>query len=324
MTSATGVRFGALLPLSAALGAGALRVIQSRVNGGLATQLHSGPEAALISFSTGLVILTVLVVLVRPLRTGLASVGKAVRSGQVRPWAVLGGFLGAFFVSVQSTTVPMIGVAVFTVAIVAGQSSASLVVDWIGYGSAARKPISKRRITAAVLAVIAVLVSVSDRVGGASISVLAIAFAILAGSLSAVQQAVNGRVSIVARQPVSAAWVNFLGGTVALLVVVAVSGAAGATAVSAPTGGWWLYLGGACGVAIVALGAWLVPRVGVLVAALLTTLGQLSFALALDVIVPTEGTSVGWPLITGVLLTLVAALLATTLRADRPEAAPIP
>jgi transporter family-2 protein len=299
-----------LLPLAAALVAGSLLVIQSRINGELATQLHSGLEAALVSFGSGLVILTILLVLVRPLRTGLRSVAAAVRSGELRRWQVFGGFIGGFFVAVQATTVPLIGVAVFTVSIVAGSSSASLVVDWIGLGPAGRQPISARRVVAAVIAVVAVYISVSDRLGGASLSIPAILLVLAAGCLSAVQQAINGRVGVAARQPVSAAWINFFGGSVALAVVLIAAGAAGATQVSAPSGGWWLYLGGSCGVVVVALGAWLVPKIGVLLAALLTILGQLACALLLDLVVPTAGTSVGWHLVAGVALTLAAALLA--------------
>jgi transporter family-2 protein len=285
-------------------------VIQSRINGGLAEQLHNGLEAALFSFGGGLVILSVLLALHKPLRTGLRGVAAAIRSGQLRPWQVFGGFIGGFFVAVQSTAVPMVGVAVFTVSIVAGSSSASLVVDWVGLGPAGRQPVTARRVVAAVIAVVAVFISVSDRFGGASLSIPAIGLALLAGGLGAVQQAINARVGIAARQPVSAAWINFFGGTVALAVVLGAAGAAGSTTIAAPTGDWWMYIGGSCGVVVVALGAWLVPKIGVLLAALLTILGQLSCALLLDVVVPTAGTSVGWHLVAGVLLTLGAAILA--------------
>jgi len=310
MTAAESTRSKRLLPLLAALVAGSMLVIQSRINGGLATQLHNGLEAALFSFGGGLLILSIMLTVHRPFRVGLVGVAAAVRSGQLRPWQVLGGLIGGFFVAVQATTVPLVGVAVFTVSIVAGSSSASLVVDWIGLGPAGRQPISTRRVAAAVLAVVAVLVSVSDRLGNASFAIPAILLVLAAGGLSAVQQAINARVGVAARQPVSAAWINFLGGTAALAVVLAVAGMTGATAVSTPSGDWWLYLGGSCGVVVVALGVWLVPKIGVLLAALLTILGQLACALLLDLVVPTPGTSVGWHLVVGVLLTLGAALLA--------------
>jgi transporter family-2 protein len=193
---------------------------------------------------------------------------------------------------------------------VAGSSSVSLIVDWIGLGPAGRQPISARRVVAAALAVIAVYISVSDRLGSTSLSIPAVVFALAAGSVGAVQQAINGRVGLVARQPVSAAWINFFGGSIALAVVLMAAGAVGATQVAAPSGDWWLYTGGSCGVVVVALGAWLVPKIGVLLAALLTILGQLSCALLLDLVVPTAGTSVGWHLVAGVALTLAAALLA--------------
>ena len=62
--------------------------------------------------------------------------------------------------AVQTQIVPLIGVAIYSVASIAGQSATSLVVDRIGLTGGGKKPISMRRIAAAVVTVLAVFVSV--------------------------------------------------------------------------------------------------------------------------------------------------------------------
>ena len=80
------------------------------------------------------------------IRAGVVRVPGAVRSGELAWWQVLGGILGGFFVGVQTAAVPVLGVAVFTVAVVAGQSSNSLVVDRVGLGPAGKQAITPRRV----------------------------------------------------------------------------------------------------------------------------------------------------------------------------------
>ena len=67
-----------------------------------------------------------------------------------------------------------------------------------------------------------------------------------------------------------------------------------------------LWLGGPIGVAFVLISARVVGPLGVLLYALLSIGGQLGGSLLLDLLVPTEGTSVGWQLVAGVALTGIA------------------
>ena len=156
----------ALIAGVTALAVGALTALQSRVNGELASVTQSGLQAALVSFGTGWILLTVIVVASPSVRRGLTSVREALRAGALRWWQVIGGVLGGFFVAVQSATVPLIGVAVFTVAVVAGQVSNSIVVDRLGLGPAGRQAVTPTRVVSAILAVAAVIIAVSDRLGG--------------------------------------------------------------------------------------------------------------------------------------------------------------
>ncbi len=284
-----------------------MMALQSRINGQLSAVLGSGLEAAVFSFGSGLVIVLVLLVIFPSIRRGVARIPQAIRTGELAWWQILGGLLGGFFVAVQSASVPAVGVAVFTVAVVAGQSTSSLFVDRAGLGPAGRVPITMTRVVSALLAVIAVVLAVENRLAGGDISPLPVVLAILAGGLTAVQQATNGRVSRAASSPLSAAFFNFVFGTAALASALGISLAITDDQVSRPPSSpLWIYLGGAIGLAFIAIAAWAVPIVGVLRFALLSIAGQLTGAVILDLVAPTSGTELGWNLFAGVLLAFMA------------------
>ena len=290
---------------------GILTAIQARMNGGLAAIVHNGFEAAVVSFGSGFIILCIIALLAPKVRRGIAAIPQAVKSGELKWWHTIGGFLGGTFVAIQSTTVPVLGVAVFTVAVVAGQSANSLVVDRIGLGPAGRQTISGARVTAALLAVVAVTIAVSNRFGSASFSIAAIIAAFAAGLIIAVQQAINGRVGRASANPLSAAWLNFFFGVTGLVIGLLVASAfTDMDPAALPSGPIWLYLGGAVGVVFIATAAWAVQVVGVLLFALASIMGQLIGALVLDLVLPTAGTSVGWQLFIGVVLTGIAVSVA--------------
>lgn len=306
------------VPLVASFAVGATTALQARVNGQLAVELGNGLEAAVYSFGSGLIVLAVIVALVPSVRRGVARVPKAVRSGELSWWQPLGGVLGGFFVGVQTAAVPLVGVAVFTVAVVAGQSLNSLVVDRIGLGPAGVQHLTVPRLVSAAVAVLAVAVAVSSRLSSTDFSPGAVVLAFVAGLAIAVQQAVNGRTARAAGNPMSAAFLNFVMGTAALLAGFLVRWAVSGTGPSPLGGGpWWAYVGGLLGLGFIAIAAWAVPLVGVLVFALVTIAGQLSGALMLDIVAPTAGTQVGWNLIVGVLMAFVAVAIAARGRPRR-------
>ena len=296
---------------AAAVVVGALTAYQSRVNGELSVATGNGVQAAVVSFGSGWLILAVMLVFAARYRDGLRRVISAVREGRMPWWQVTGGVFGGFFVGVQSVTVPLIGVAVFTVAVVAGQSGSSLIVDRAGFGPAGRQPISVARIVSAIVAVLAVGIAVSDRIEAFSISeVWPILIAITAGLLIAFQQAINGRVGAVAHQPISAAFINFTLGFILLGGVLGIAWAlSDVDPGPLPSGPWWIYTGGAVGVAFIATAAWVVQRLGVLLFVLLSVTGQLLGALILDIVAPTPGTTVQLTLIIGVVVAGLAVAI---------------
>ncbi|MFI6264463.1 DMT family transporter [Micromonospora sp. NPDC051006] len=282
---------------------------QSRINGELGVRLADGFAAAVVSFGVGLLVLLVLVPATPTGRRGLVAVRRALAAGALRPWQCLGGVCGAFLVATQGLTIGTLGVAVFTVAVVAGQSGSSLAVDRAGIGPTGRQAVTAQRLTGAALTVVAVLLAVSDRLGDPGALVLAV-LPLLAGIGIAWQQAVNGRVRAAADSALTATLINFAVGTVALLVAFAIDIAVrGWPAGSLPTEPW-LYLGGPIGIVFIALAAAIVRFTGVLLLGLATIAGQIVGAVLLDLALPTEASHPSITTLLGAALTLVAVLVA--------------
>ena len=108
--------------------------------------LADGIGAAVVSFSTGLVLMTAISLVLPRGRAGLARILPALRERQFPPYYVLAGCIGAFFVFAQSFTVALLGVALFTVAAVTGQTVSGLLVDRLGIGPAGKKPVTGIRV----------------------------------------------------------------------------------------------------------------------------------------------------------------------------------
>lgn len=303
-----------------ALACGALTALQSRINGQLAHALDDPFTAAAISFGSGLVILLVVLAAWRPGRAGIGRVVVALRERRIAWWMLFGGLAGAWFVTTQGLSVAVVGVALFTVAIVAGQTLGGIVFDLLGLGPGGRRPLTPTRVIGAVLALAAVGWAVSAQVGG-NVPVLLMLLPFTAGLGAAWQQAVNGRVRSAAESALTATVGNFAVGTAALVVVMLVHAASVGWPESMPTEPW-LYAGGAIGCVFIAGQAVLVRIVGVLVLALCGVAGQLAAALSLDLFAPTAGRPVDPATIGGTLLALVAVVIASVGWTRRRHAAP--
>ncbi|WP_254188085.1 DMT family transporter [Micromonospora sp. WMMB482] len=291
--------------------------VQSRINGELGVRLADGIAAAVVSFGVGLLILLVLVPATPGGRRGLGALRGALRTGTLRPWQCLGGVCGAFLVATQGLTIGALGVAVFTVAVVAGQSGSSLLVDRAGIGPTGRQPVTPNRLIGAVLTVLAVLLAVGDRLGDPDALALAL-LPLAAGVGIAWQQAVNGRVRAASGSAMTATLVNFTVGTAALLVTFAVDLVVRGRPAGAFPDEPWLYLGGPLGIVFIALAAALVRFTGVLLLGLATIAGQIVGAVLLDLVLPTAASHPGLDTLLGAALTMVAVLVAAFGPARRP------
>lgn len=303
------------MPAVLTVALGVLIAVQSRVNGELARQVGTGLVPAWWTMLTGCLLLGIGVAWHRQSRVGMGVVVARARARTLPWWTFLGGVFGGLFLVVQSVTVPLVGVAVFTVGVVAGQTTGSLLVDRLGISASGKVHVTAQRVAASVLAVLAVGVAISDRLGSASGTLAYALLAFLAGAVIAPQQAANGRVGVAAGSPFTAAFVNFAGGVIMLSLVLGVALTAGGLRPVDPWGApGWAYLGGVLGLTVIAGAAWVVPVLGVLVFSLLSVFGQLTGALLLDLVAPTEGTSIGWHLLAGIAMTFVAVLVAAAPR----------
>lgn len=297
---------------------GLLVVAQSRINGELAHLTGDGVLAAVISFGTGLVLVSLIAMARRTTRQALVrELPRELRARRLRPWQLLGGLGGATLVAGQGLTVPALGVALFTVLVVAGQTGSSLVVDHVGLGPGGPRAITTARVVGAVGSTLAVALAVSGRFAAGSLAWSAVVLTVTAGIAISVQQAVNAQVAMRTGDPFAATLVNFVVGTTALVVLLLVVHAVGEQPWVAPPAPWsrpLLWLGGSIGVVFVVTAARVVRSLGVLLFSLLSIAGQLTGSLVSDLLLPTAGTVVSWQLVTGVLLTGAAIAFAALRR----------
>lgn len=296
------------IDLLAAL-AGVFIAIQSRANGELSFRMGNSLEAAVISFSTGLLVILLIALFHPGIKRGVTKVIAAARQGLIPRWRLFGGALGGIVIAVQTQIVPLMGVAIYSVAVISGQTAMSLIVDRLGLTGGGKKMISRHRILAAGLTVLAVLVSVWDRIDATQLSFLAVILGILSGGVVGVQRALNGQVNEYSGQSFSTALFNFITGTTLLLFLFAISITTHHGHLSPlPSGPWWMYLGGVTGLIYIAFSATVVQQVGVLTFTLFSIGGQLVGSLLIDIFLPSEGVHVGAYLITGILMTYLGVL----------------
>jgi len=297
------------LDLLAAL-SGAMIALQARANGELSHQLNNGLQAALISFGSGLIILFAITLFNAKIKEGIKNLRQSVDNKEIARWKLFAGALGGSFVAIQSQIVPLIGVAIFSVASIAGQTAMSLIVDRIGLTGGGKKLISPRRVLAAFLTVVAVLVSVLDRIDAKNLSMFAVIVGITGGAIVGVQRALNGQINEHSQQSFTTSLLNFMTGTAFLLVLIIAGMLLGGNELSPlPSGPWWIYTGGIIGVIYIAFTSTIVQHLGVLTFTLFSVGGQLVASLVIDLISPTDGVSVSAYLVTGIVMTYAGVVV---------------
>lgn len=122
---------------------GSLIALQAPINSGLGRAVGTLPAAA-ISFTIGTILLVGLV-------TVTGQLGNVSEAANVRWHYLIGGVLGAAYVTTVLLTVRTLGAGGVTAATVAGQLSASLVIDRIGVLGLEETPITPGRVIGVVL-----------------------------------------------------------------------------------------------------------------------------------------------------------------------------
>ena len=296
------------LDLLAAI-SGVMIALQARANGELSHRLGNGVEAALVSFGSGLVIITVIAIFSPTIKEGARNLRGAVARKELPKWTLFAGALGGSFVAVQTHIVPLIGVAIYSVASIAGQTAASLVVDRIGLTGGGKKKITPRRITAAFFTVFAVFISVFDRIDAKNLSLFAVLLGCVAGAIVGVQRAMNGQINEHSHQSFTTSFLNFIMGTSFLVIFLSILAIFGSEKiVPLPAGPWWIYTGGVIGVIYIAFTSTIVQHLGVLTFTLFSVGGQLVGSLLIDLYSPTNGVHVSVYLVIGIAMTYLGVI----------------
>ena len=289
---------------------GVLIALQARANGELSHLIDNGVQAALVSFGSGLLIIAIVAIFSPSIKAGARNLKGAIDRKELPKWTLFAGALGGSFVAVQTHIVPLIGVAIYSVASIAGQTAASLVVDRIGLTGGGKKHITPRRIAAALVTVFAVFISVFDRIDARDLSLFAVLLGCVAGAVVGVQRALNGQINEHSNQSFTTSFLNFFMGTTFLFIFLLILVAAGPTKfVPLPSGPWWIYTGGVLGVIYIAFTSTIVQHLGVLTFTLFSVGGQLVGSLLIDLYSPTDGVNVSAYLVTGIVMTYFGVLV---------------
>ncbi len=284
--------------------------LQARANGELSHRMGNPIEAALVSFGSGLIIISLISAFTPSIRKGMKNLMGAVQRKEIPVWTLFAGMLGGSFVAVQTQIVPINDVAIYSVASIAGQTAASLWVDRIGLTGGGKKVITARRVAAAGVTVLAVLVSVLDRIDARDLSLFAVVFGCFAGAIVGVQRALNGQINESTNQSFATSWLNFIMGTTFLVIFLTIGVIINrAEFISLPSGPWWMYTGGTIGVIYIAFTSTIVQHLGVLTFTLISVGGQLVGSLLIDLYSPTQGVQVSAYLVTGILMTYLGVVV---------------
>ncbi len=135
------------------VGAGCVVGMQAPINSRLGRSVGS-VQAATFSFLIGTALLLVIAAFVRG---GLGDLGHI---GRAPWWALVGGLLGALYVTVALVAVRTLGASGLTAVTIAGQLAISVAIDRFGLLGVARQPIGATRVVGLVLLVAGVLLVV--------------------------------------------------------------------------------------------------------------------------------------------------------------------
>jgi len=114
-----------LLPLVLALISGVLMAVQGSLNTALSKVVGIW-EATFVVHATGTVVLLIVLFLFKIGRGQLSQLGQA-------PWySYLGGIVGVFIIYLVAASIPEVGVANATTAIIVGQVLTAVIIDHFG------------------------------------------------------------------------------------------------------------------------------------------------------------------------------------------------
>ncbi|MFM2023864.1 MAG: hypothetical protein RIR89_1256 [Actinomycetota bacterium] len=295
---------GKLPAIFAAVVGGSFMAVQARVNSGLGQEIGSGILAALVSFSIGLLIISIATFASSKNRSALLSTLFKFKDSSIPVWLSIAGMLGGIYVIMQGVVAGLIGIALFSIGVVAGSALSALLLDGNGLLGLTKRKIGLSRLAGTALAFLGLVVA-SDIANYSFTPLILLPFA--AGIGIGFQQAMNGLFGTLAQSAVIPTFFNFIAGTIfialALLVVEGFSVPA-----SWPTNPL-LYLGGVVGVIFIFMQVVVLPKIGALSMGIAMLVGQLSGSFLLDLLVPIANRAVTMSTLLGIVLAMLGAAL---------------
>ncbi len=295
---------GKLPAIFAAVVGGSFMAVQARVNSGLGQEIGSGILAALVSFSIGLLIISVATFASSKNRAALSFTVAKFKDSSIPLWLSIAGMLGGIYVIMQGVVAGLIGVALFSIGVVTGSALSALLLDGNGLLGLTKRKIGLTRLAGTVLALSGLVVA-SDLANYSFSPLILLPFA--AGIGIGFQQAMNGLFGKLAQSAIVPTFFNFIAGTIfialALLTVEGFSFPA-----NWPTNPL-LYLGGVVGVIFIFMQVVVLPKIGALSMGIAMLVGQLSGSVLLDLLVPIADRAVTISTLLGIVLAMLGAAL---------------
>jgi bacterial/archaeal transporter family-2 protein len=141
-----------IFPLLAFIGGIAI-AFQDKINGGLGKKIGI-IEGAFTSFSTGALTLLIMII--------FFGKGNLLAISTVPKWQLIGGVLGAFYVTTMVLVVPKIGVTTTIISVIIGQILVAMIIDHFGLLGGMRIPINGKKLVAIFLFFISVYLIVNE------------------------------------------------------------------------------------------------------------------------------------------------------------------
>jgi bacterial/archaeal transporter family-2 protein len=132
-----------VLAAGATVVVGSLIALQAPINSGLGKVTGTMPAAA-ISFTVGTLLLVAIVLV-------SGEIGNVTKAADVKWYYLIGGLLGAAYVTTVLLTVRTLGAGGVTAATVAGQLTMSVVIDRVGFLGLEETPITPVRVIGVLL-----------------------------------------------------------------------------------------------------------------------------------------------------------------------------
>ncbi|MGX7051524.1 DMT family transporter [Leuconostoc palmae] len=239
---------------------------QSPINAKLGSLLRSPFRSSLLSFTVGTIFLIICYVFSDQKMNPITNVAVS------NPWWIWsGGFLGVIFLTSNILMFPKLGAIQTIILPIIGQVMMSLLIDTFGWFSIKPIPLTMSRLIAVVLTNRSSLDNklVHNQINSHINSWRV--WGVIVGAISALQQAINGRVGHLINSPIASAGMSFLIGTIFIFFIVLIKEHSilppNIHILSKPK---WLFTGGILGAFFVFSTTFLVPILG---AGMTVTLG---------------------------------------------------